>query len=134
MKPRAKKGLAPGFADYGGEEPTFVIDLPRVEAEDRRPPHIPDRWRQPGAAHERKVTGYARVKTTMTFHVGSAFVDLAEGEVIELLAPSDYETTELEHWEQKNQQHVVVRWKHGVALVLGRDIERVTIDEWRKQA
>lgn len=122
------------LADYGGEHPTFVIDLPLVAAEDREPPHIQPGYRPPSVDRERKVLGYARVRTAMTFHVGKGVLqDLPAGRVIELIEPNDYESSELEHWEAKHQQHVVVRWANGVCLVLGRDIERVHADAWREQ-
>jgi hypothetical protein len=114
----------------------MVID---VHAESRRPAPGPELLAEPQGRGERqaaprRVTGYAVTKVVMTFHMGSGtFEDLAEGTVVELMEPSARDQKDLDHWERANRQHVVVRWRGGIALVLGKDIQRTDALAWRTQ-
>lgn len=126
--------LASGYPDYGGPHPALVID---VHPESRRP--APTQVtaaapRETRAPAERKVTGYAVTKVVMTFHMGAgAFEDLDAGTVVELIEPSARDQKDLDHWERVGRQHVVIRWRGGVALVLGKDIARTDLAAWRAQ-
>jgi len=131
---RGGETLPSGYPDYGGPHPAMVVD---VHKETRRPAPT-GAAPEPRAAHaaerERRVTGYAVTKVVMTFHMGGGtFEDLAVGTVIELIDPSPRDQKDLDHWERVGRQHVVVRWRGGIALVLGKDISRTDIAAWRLQ-
>jgi len=130
---RGGETLPSGYPDYGGPHPALVVD---VHKETRRPaPTGPEAApRAERQVAERRVTGYAVTKVVMTFHMGGGtFEDLAAGTVVELIEPSPRDQKDLDHWERVGRQHVVVRWRGGIALVLGKDISRTDIAAWRLQ-